>query len=140
MEPERLKSRRGAFGLFRSAHEKVARFREGRSRQPDAEFVAECGLADNSEAFEIAVAVRRAIAGVGLVDPLFIRASDRFPEELGILPLWDSMDWLSLIFELEKETGRRIPDTIYDWKGQRGFSVKAFVGAVYEQLRDRSMP
>ena len=119
--------------IFKTAHAKVADFRAGRIRQPDEQFVADCSLPDDPEAARVAVGVRRAVASVGLVDPLFIRASDRFPEELGALPLWDSLDWISLILALEEELGKPPPQPLEDWRQQRAFTVKQLVLSVYQQ-------
>ncbi len=94
-------------------------------------------MPDDPEAVRIALAVRRAVAGVGLIDPSFIRASDRFPEELGVLPLWDSMDWMSLILELERELETPPPSAIENWGPQSQFSVQQLAQAVYEQLTIR---
>lgn len=80
-------------------------FRNGRSRQSDDDFLRDCGLEPGRPEASIAIAVRRAVAGVGLVDPLFIRATDSYPGHLELLPLWDSMDWLTLILEIEREVG-----------------------------------
>jgi hypothetical protein len=91
--------------VFKPAHSKVDDFRDGRTRLSDNDFLADCGLTPGTEAAEIALAVRRAVAGVGLIDPLFIRADDSYPGTLEVLPLWDSMDWLCLVFELERELG-----------------------------------
>jgi acyl carrier protein len=124
--------------IFKTAHCKVADFRRGRDRQSDERFVAECELPDDPDAARIAIGVRRVVASVGLIDPLFIRASDRFPEELGILPLWDSMDWLSLMLELEEELGRWPRESIGEWEQQHAFSVKQLVQAVYEHLAQKS--
>ncbi|HEU5117507.1 MAG TPA: hypothetical protein VFT74_12755, partial [Isosphaeraceae bacterium] len=122
---------------FQTAHDKVDAFRDGRNRQSDDEFLAECHLTGDPEARRIGLAVRRAVAGVGLIDPLFIRASDRFPEDLGVLPLWDSMDWMSLILELERELETPPPSTIEEWGPQGRFSVQQLAQAVYEQLTIR---
>lgn len=94
--------------VFKPAHSKVDEFRAGRTRQPDDEFLRECGLEPSTAAAEIALAVRRAVAAVGLVDPLFVRCDDSYPGTLDVLPLWDSMDWLSFAFELERELGRSV--------------------------------
>jgi acyl carrier protein len=115
--------------VFKTAHHKVEDFRNGRKRQPDDAFLSLCDLRD-PESHEDAFAVRRAVAYIGLIDALLIHASDRFPEELGMLPLWDSMDWMSLIFELEHQLGRKIPEPIEDWGLQPSFSVKDLVEAV----------
>ena len=120
--------------IFRTAHDKVADFRAGRTRQPDEQFIAECELPDNPEALRIALGVRRAVANVGLVNPAFISASDRFPEELGVLPLWDSMDWVSLMLALEEELGKPPPEPLWEWREQGSFSVKQLVQAVHELM------
>lgn len=120
--------------IFQTAHTKVADFRRGRSRQPDERFVAGCGLPDTPEAARVAIGVRRAVAYVGLIDPLFIHAEDRFPEELGVLPLWDSMDWMSLLLELEGELGEPPPKAIEEWRLQGAFSVRQLVQAAYERM------
>jgi hypothetical protein len=96
------------FRVFKTAHWKVADFREGRTRQPDHAFLADCGVEPETEAARIAIAVRRAVAGVGLVDPLFVRAGDSYPGTLELLPLWDSMDWFFLQSEIERELGDRM--------------------------------
>lgn len=120
--------------FFRTAHDKVDEFRAQRSRQPDPEFLAECDLPDGPEAVRVALAVRRAVGSVGLVDPLFIRASDRFPEELGVLPLWDSLDWISFVLALEWELEDEAPREILDWRVRGGFSVKQLVQACHAAM------
>jgi hypothetical protein len=96
--------------IFKTAHVKVAEFRKGRTRQADEQFVADCGLPAEAEAARVALAVRRAVASVGLIDPQFIRADDVYPDQLGVLPLWDSMDWAAFTMELERELGTAISD------------------------------
>ena len=92
--------------VFKPAHSKVDDFRDGRTRLSDNDFLADCGLTPGTEAAEIALAVRRAVAGVGLIDPLFIRSEDSYPGTLEVLPLWDSMDWMSFVLLLEEELGQ----------------------------------
>jgi acyl carrier protein len=124
--------------IFKTAHVKVWDFRDGRTRQPDEQFIIECGLPAEPDAGRIALAVRRAVANIGLVDPQYILATDEYPDQLGKLPLWDSMDWVAFVMELEGELGTTIPDpeaTLlmdpYPW------SVKQVVARVYEMLRRR---
>jgi hypothetical protein len=101
----------GWFGrVFWSADRKIATFCEGRSKQSDDEFLAACGLPSDPEAARVALAVRRAVAAIGSVDPQFIRAEDAYPDQLGVLPLWDSMDWFAFTLELEEQLGQRLPD------------------------------
>jgi hypothetical protein len=98
----------GLLRAFKTAHWKVDDFRRGRTRQPDHEFLADCGLEPGTEAARIALAVRRAVAGIGLVDPLFVLASDSYPGTLELLPLWDSIDWFALQLEIEEELGQKV--------------------------------
>ncbi len=95
--------------VFKPAHVKVDDFRRGRTRQPDDEFLADCGVQPGTETARIALAVRRAVAFIGLVDPLYVRATDSYPGTLELLPLWDSMDWFSLQMEIERELGQPVP-------------------------------
>jgi hypothetical protein len=101
--------------IFKTAHNKVSDFREGRTRQSDLEFFCDCGIEADTEAARIALAVRRAVAGIGLVDPLFVQANDSYPGRLELLPLWDSMDWLSLECELVRELGQPPPPNFRPW-------------------------
>jgi hypothetical protein len=100
--------------FFPTDAQKVARFCAGRSEQPDEQFVAECELPSDPETVRIVLAVRRAVAAIGSVDPRFIRASDAYPEPLVILPFWDSIDWLAFVWELEKELGTRFDEAEVD--------------------------
>jgi hypothetical protein len=93
---------------FKPVHCKVADFCRGRAPRPDDEFLADCGIEPAGEAARVALAVRRAVAWVGVVDPLFVRASDSYPGTLELLPLWDSMDWLSLQLRIEEELGQKV--------------------------------
>ena len=93
---------------FKPVHCKVEDFCRGRARQPDNEFLADCGIEAGGEAARVALAVRRAVAWIGVVDPLFVRASDSYPGTLELLPLWDSMDWLSLQLRIEEELGQKV--------------------------------
>src|SRR5262245_9707082 len=88
--------------VVKTAHCRVDDFRRGRTRQPDQEFLADCGVEPGTETARIVLAVRRAVAGIGLVDPLFVRAVDSYPGTLELLPLWDSMDWAAFTMWLEE--------------------------------------
>jgi hypothetical protein len=115
-----------------------------RSPQPDEQFLADCGLADDPRAARVALAVRRSVAGYGLVDPLFIRAGDRYPEDLVVLPGWDSLDLMAWFWMFEEELGAgRLPvdelmppvEPFYS----HSFSVKDLVTAAWEYLKTRSI-
>jgi acyl carrier protein len=93
--------------IFRSAEQKVAFFCKDRSPQSDEQFLTECGLPADPEADRVALAVRRAVANLGSIDPQFIRADDVYPDQLGMLPFWDSIDVMAYIWELEEQLGTR---------------------------------
>ena len=121
--------------LFRTSHGKVDEFCAGRRRQADADFVRDCGMDGKDDGARVAVAVRRAAARVGLVDPAFIHATDRYPDDLGVLPLWDSMDWVELILRLEDELETEIADRVAErLVDVRGFTIRELVEGVYTHV------
>lgn len=120
--------------IFKTAHGKVETFRKGRVRQTDDDFLVQCGLS-KSEWREDALAVRRAVAHLGLIDPLLIHASDRFPEDLSELPVWDSMDWLTLYFEIEYQLGRKVSWANSELELRHSFTVRDLVVAALEAIR-----
>lgn len=121
--------------MFKPAHSKVDDFREGRTRQSDSDFLADCGLTLGTEAAEVALVVRRAVAGVGLINPLFIRADDSYPGTLEVLPLWDSMDWLAFVLEVERELGQSLPYGSSDLASKSGpVTVRDLVARVRQLL------
>ena len=89
--------------LFKSATDKVDEFRRTRVPQADADFLRDLNAAGDVERSHVALAVRRAVAKAGQVDPRYIRADDRESAELALLPLWDSMDWVQLVMNIEDE-------------------------------------
>lgn len=99
--------------LLWSHERKVAAFCEGRSEQADGDFLTACALPPDPEAARVALAVRRAVAAFGSVDPHFIRAEDAYPDPLNQLPQWDewgdSLDWHAFLIELEEQLGERLP-------------------------------
>jgi hypothetical protein len=115
--------------LFRSNRAKVA----DRVALPDEDYLAEFGLPEGRLARRVALAVRTTVAAVGQVDPLFIRASDRYPDELGVLPNRDSLDFLDWMFRLEMELRLKVPRTAYDVMSFP-FSVKDMARAAYEHV------
>ena len=124
--------------FLKGSHAKVADFKKGRERQSDEDFLRDLGFGDSAEEREVALAVRRAVANVGLIDPLYIRADDRERDELSVLPLWDSMDWVALLMELEDELGLAIPDKEAEKIKVSDFSVRSCVRdtlAVVRRLR-----
>ena len=87
---------------WRMADEMAADFATKYPAQSDAEFLAECGLADAPVA---ALAVRRSVATYGMVAPDHIRSGHGCPGALMELSGWDSLDFLEWVFELERELG-----------------------------------
>ncbi|MEX2214593.1 MAG: hypothetical protein WD768_10720 [Phycisphaeraceae bacterium] len=127
--------------LFKSAIDKVDDFCRTRVPQADADFLRELDAQANAERSHIGLAVRRAVAKAGQVDPRYIRADDRESVELAILPLWDSMDWVRLVMNIEDELGISIPTHEAMTIRVRDFSVRSCVedvSAIVRRLRDKS--
>jgi hypothetical protein len=142
--------------LFPSAEQKVAFFCKDRAPQSDEQFLAECHLPADPEADRVALAVRRAVANMGSIDPTFIRADDVYPDQLAMLPFWDSIDMMAYLWELEEQLGTRFtqaelkgPDfTQKEWELVRApsaqerfwsgrFSVREMVVITYLMMRRR---
>jgi hypothetical protein len=124
---------------FRTTNQKIARFCEGRSKQPDDQFIAECGLPPDPEAARIAVAVRRAVADIGSIDPEFICADDAYPDQLAVLPLWDSMDWMAFLWALEEQLGTRLSEqeAMAQLFRPERMSVKEWAAGIHRMLTRR---
>ena len=103
--------------------------------QADEEFLATCDLPSTPDAARIALIVRRAVAKYGLVDPLYVRAADRYPDELVVLPQWDSLDWMQVIFELEQELNTPLDEQALFSRLSHPGAVKQLVSEVYAQLQ-----
>jgi hypothetical protein len=117
----------------------VAAFCKDRSRQSDDQFLEACELPPDPEAARVALAVRRAVANIGKVDPEFICADDEYPDQLGLLPVWDSMDWTAFTIELENQLGTRLCDDGMHLAGMR-VSVKQMAADIYRLLMDDRAP
>jgi acyl carrier protein len=106
-----------------AARRKAERWPIEREPQDDATFLTACGFAPDSPEAAIAFTVRRVIAELGVVKPAEIHAEDRWPEELGTLDFWDSIDLLHFIFSIELAAGAKIPVD----EGLRTFFRSGFV-------------
>jgi acyl carrier protein len=91
------------------AHRKAAAFRERYLPQSDEQFVLGCGLAPGSGEASRALAIRRAMGTCGSIEPELIHHDHRWPEDLGTLGFWDSIDYLGFVLEVERELGVRVP-------------------------------
>lgn len=121
--------------FVRLPSQQVAAFCKDRTRQTDEQFVADCGLPNDAEAVRIAIAVRRAVADVGAVDPEFIRADDDYPGSLEALPLWDSMSWYEFEFALEMQLGTRFEDPgAVSLPNDEKFTVRQMAAAVIQYV------
>jgi hypothetical protein len=87
----------------RDSHWKVDHFKGDRVRWSDEQFLKECNNSPASDLARTAVAVRRCVADVGLIDSMFIRPNDCFPGNLDVLPLWESMDFIDLVLRIQDE-------------------------------------
>ena len=94
--------------VFKPAHFKVDEFVPDERGNPTTSSSANAGSNRAPRPRKSRWRFDCAVAAVGLVDPLFVRCDDSYPGTLDVLPLWDSMDWLSFAFELERELGRSV--------------------------------
>ncbi len=127
----------------RTNDDKVKRFCEGRQPKSDFEFLQELDLPNDPDAARVGLAARRAVAAVGEVDPLYIFPGDREYEELALLPVWDSMDYLALLLELEDQLGTKIPDREAESIRVSDFTVFRFAHdtlAAVQRMRESAQP
>lgn len=113
---------------WKTAPEKAAEFAAARSPQADHEFVADCGIPDTLDACTVALTVRRAVAEMLMLDPQFLRASDR--EVVELRTLWDSIDFLEWVMNTEKALNVRLPDKAFKAL-PRDYTVRDLVVCVY---------
>ncbi|MEQ8835940.1 MAG: acyl carrier protein [Lacipirellulaceae bacterium] len=127
--------------LFKLSAQMLADFKSTRSPQEDEEFVRECNLPAGRKSSVVAIGVREAIAELGQVEPTYVRANDRFDNELVSLPFWDSLDTIEVILTLEKSIGIPITESeaqrIRHPESVRGMTVSDFVTDVYEALAEK---
>jgi len=121
--------------LFRTARQKVDGFRQSHERQTDDEFIRHCRLPDDPLAEQAALAVRHAVANIGLVDARHIHPDDDYPGSLEALPLWESMDWAAFLVELETEIGTEILDAALATFTVDPVTVRDLVVKLYEFLK-----
>lgn len=128
---------------FKTTTKRLAEYRESHPAQKDDDFVRECGLADSPKSVAIALGVRAAIAELGEIDPTYIRASDRFDEDLVYLPFWGSLDTVGIVIALEKHLGTLISNDeaqrIRDPESEKGVTVAQFVTEVHQMLSARTV-
>ncbi len=123
--------------FFKSDGRKIEEFCEGRSHQPDDDFIIDCDLPDDPDAIRVALAVRRAVGRVGYIDPTYIRADDRYPEELLVLPRWDSLDVLDFFFTLEDELDTKLSNLEAQKIKVVGYCVRQFAHDALEVVVQR---
>ena len=82
----------------------------------------------------IAIGVRRVIARLGSVEPVYIHHDARFIGEIDRLDFWDSLDSLAIVMELQDELGCAIDDNaaskIRNPESAKNLTVAEFVGDV----------
>ena len=93
----------GTFILYK--RRVAANAREWGLRPPmsDADFLCACEVADEPFDRMVATAARQAIASLGTVPAETILPEQVILGDLSNLPFWDSIDWLSYMFEVEKQ-------------------------------------
>ncbi len=119
-----------------TANEQAAVFAKSRKPVSDQDFLTDCGLSDDSNAWHVALAVRRSVASYGMVDSAYILAADRYPGELEALSGWDSLDFLGWILELENELCTPVSNSLTT--SLREFSVKDLVNVVRQYQLSQS--
>jgi hypothetical protein len=118
---------------WKTAQEQAAEFEATRPAQSDEAFLAECALPPTDYARRVALAARRSVASYGMCDSQYIRPGDRYPEQLGMLSGWDSIDFLGFTLELDKELKLLVPNAA--WKSLKGpgFSVRELIQVILDQ-------
>ena len=122
---------------WRTADEMAADFAADRTPETDEQFIAACDLPETPEAVRVALAVRRSVASYGMIAPKFIRATDGYPDELGELSGWDSIDFLAWIFELERELDMPVSREAFN-DIRQPFTVKDLVLATYRFVQQQT--
>lgn len=126
---------------FTSSALKVAEYSRSRTPQEPAEFVRACALPDDPNRTSIALAVRDAIAELGEIDPLLVRADDSFDRDLVNLPFWGSLDTIAVILALEKHLKTKISDddahSIRNPEMSHGMVVADFVRDVFQVVNTK---
>jgi acyl carrier protein len=118
---------------------KAERFKLGRSPQDDLAIVVVCGYEAGSDDASVALTIRRVIGECGAVEPQFIHAEDRWPEDLRGLAFWDSIDLLHFVFSVERAAGIRFErdDELASYF-YGGFTVAGLVRRVVPGLEERA--
>jgi acyl carrier protein len=75
----------------------------------DAEFLKGCGIEPNSPHAQLTIAIRQAFADAGGVHQEAIRAEDLIEDHF-----WDSIDWLDVVFRIEKAALVKVPKPMWD--------------------------
>jgi acyl carrier protein len=112
----------------------AARFRSGRMPLSDQEFITRCGFEPETTAASLALVVRRVIGESGSVEPTYIRNDDRWPEDLGKLDFWDSIDLLHFVLSVEEATGVRLDPDDLERAFRSGFIVSELTQRALTQL------
>jgi len=122
---------------WRTADEMAAEFSRRFPARPNSDYLADCGVVDDSDAERAALAVRRSVARYDAIAPDHIYAAHRYPGELESLSNWDSLDFIGWALELELELGSKVQKHWFDSLPQR-FSVYDLVLAVQRHLGDQT--
>jgi len=127
--------------LYKSSAHRVAEYRLTHAPQESDDFVRACNLPAHSQASAIALAVRDAIAELGAIDPVYIRADDSFDDDLATLPFWGSLDTVGVVLALEQHLSIRISDDdaqcVRHPEFSRGMAVADFVRDVFKAVRTK---
>jgi acyl carrier protein len=121
---------------FKSSAQRLAEYKDTHSPQDDGDFVQACNLPAHPQSSAIALGVRDAVVELGEIDAPYIRASDRFDQELTHFAFWGSLDTIAVVLEFEKHLGVRISDDdaqhIRNPEMAKGVTVADFVADVFK--------
>ena len=93
-----------------------------RPRITDDEFFARCGIAKDSSDVKIALAFREALTVASGAPRETLRADDLIEDHF-----FDSMDWLDVIFRIEKAALVKIPKSMWDMASAKASEDKSKV-------------
>ncbi|MBK8268290.1 MAG: acyl carrier protein [Planctomycetes bacterium] len=83
----------------------------------------------------MALGARRTFAKVGKIDAASLRATDRFYPDLAELPLYDSLDILTIVLDMEQELGLKLDsEDLYAAFEPLGRKSSPTVGEVIKKL------
>lgn len=120
--------------LRRRERRAIDRF-NSRTPTEDADFLSELEIAPGTEEARLALSARRTFAKVGKIDVTSLRATDRFYPHMAELPLYDSLDILTIVLIMERELRVKLSsEDLYTAFEPLGRKSSPTVGEVIKKL------